>query len=64
MQFKIQSRSAKQTFIFDGVRDDDELPDTLHYYIGLSHKTYMAYVHVELDLVNKYAILLMGNLTI
>lgn len=46
-----------QSFTFDIIRDEEELPLSIHYYIGLAHKTYKACVHIEVDVASKYAVL-------
>lgn len=57
MKFLLQLLNGDQKYTFEAVRDDDELPHTVHYYVGQPHKTYKACVHVEVDIVNKYAVL-------
>lgn len=51
----VSDGSYEQTF--DVVRDEDELPISIHYFVGLAYKTYKACVHIEVDVKSKYAVL-------
>lgn len=55
--FTLHASHNRRTFRFDGMRDDEELPRTTHYYLGQSYKMHKACVHIEVDNKHKYAVL-------
>lgn len=57
IKYYIQVSDGNQTHTFDVVRDEEELPRSIHYYIGLAYKTYKACVHIEVDVRSKYGVL-------
>lgn len=56
-KFFIQVSDGKTSYTFDTIRDEEELPTSIHYYIGQAHKTYKACVHIEVFVASRTAVL-------
>ncbi len=57
LKYYIQMSDGANVHTFDIIRDEERLPSSIHYYVGLAYKTYKACVHIEVDMKSKYAVL-------